>query len=346
MVALNQLLDCYGEAELFRGNKSLHLQGISEASDLRPYHLVYIKNKKFFKTLCTHLEKAEQISSNALVIEQALFKSLSEEEKDFLKNFGAMVLVPSVDHALCAFSKPFYDQIMGEKNFTEDGLSRGSALVDKTATIATGVFVGPQVKIGKNVRIMSGACIMGESSIGDDSIIFPNTIIYPRVEIGKKCRIHAQVTIGADGFGYNFINGEHRKIWHFGGVKIGDHVEIGANSCIDGGTFRPTVIGNGVKIDNHVQVGHNVKLGDHVILCGHVALAGSSELADYCVLGGKSGLGPGVKLGQGVQLAGGGLANRDWPAGSQIAGYPAFEIKNWLRSVSKFKKLGDREKRS
>ena len=153
-------------------------------------------------------------------------------------------------------------------------------------------------------------------------------------KIGNSCRIHSGTTIGSDGFGYHFKNGEHHKIWHFGGVVIEDNVEIGANCSIDQGTFSPTFIQSGVKIDNLVQIAHNVNVAPGVILCGQVGLAGSSEVGAFSVLGGKAGLADGKKIGQASQVAGAGMVLSDIGEGSKVGGHPARPLNEWLKGVA------------
>lgn len=240
--------------------------------------------------------------------------------------------------SMSKLSAPFYERKVRGLNSWHDGRQSGEAQVDPTSLIAQGVFLGENVKIGANVRIHAGVVISSHCEIGEGSEIYPNVTIYPFTKIGKHVRLHGGSTIGADGFGYNFDAGVHHKVWHFGGVVLGDHVEIGANSCVDSGTFSPTLIGAGSKLDNHVQIGHNCQLGHGVIVCGHVALGGSTKLGDFTVVGGKAGFGNGLTLGKACQVAGGALVNCDWPDGSVVAGHPARPLKEWLKGVAWLRK--------
>ena len=180
---------------------------------------------------------------------------------------------------------------------------------------------------------------MSGSVIGEGTTLYPNVTIYPKVEIGVQTRIHSGTVLGADGFGYEYDGGVHHKIWHCGGVKIGNHVEIGANSCVDGGAFYPTQVGDGCIIDNHVQIGHNAEIGRLVVVCGHTAISGSARIGDGVVFGGKSGIGPNMELGPGCQVAGGALVNCDWPAGVKLGGHPARELGQWMKGLAYIRKM-------
>lgn len=338
-VYLQSLLEIYPESKLLQGDSSTLIKDMTGLKNVKPHSLAFIKNRSFFKRFLEAKKKEFDLKSLSLVLEKSFFDSLEETERKELEGLGNLIMAPSVDEAICLFSKPFYDLFIS----FEMEESRSKAAISEKALISPQAFIGPNVSIEQGVQVMPGVKILGDAHIGEGSILFPNVVIYPRTQIGKFCRIHAHTTIGADGFGYNFIRGEHLKVWHFGGVLIADNVEIGANSCVDAGVFEPTRIGEGTRIDNHVQIAHNCQVGNHVVICGQSALGGSSALGDYSALGGKSGLGPGVSLGAASQLGGGSLANRNWPDGSVIAGYPAFEVRTWLRSVAQFKKLGQRK---
>lgn len=173
----------------------------------------------------------------------------------------------------------------------------------------------------------------------EGSEIFSNVVVYRNVKIGKSVRIHANCSIGSDGFGYNFFKGQHLKVWHMGSVIIEDQVEIGANSCIDGGTFSPTVIGHGTKIDNQVQIGHNCRLGRGVIMCGQSGLAGSCIIGDYTVMGGRAAVAPGIIIGKAAQVAGNAGVISNVGDGEVVGGFPARDIKEWMKGIALVRKL-------
>lgn len=224
--------------------------------------------------------------------------------------------------------------------------------------------INPKSDIHPSVKLGSGVCIGAFTSIGenclieDDVVIFPHVTIYPGVTIGRGSIIHAAVVIredcqigaasiihsgsiiGADGFGYLSRDAmAAQKIPHLGTARLGDRVEIGANSCIDRATFGTTSIGDDTKIDNLVQIGHNCRLGKQVLLCGQVGLAGSSSVGDRAVLGGKVGVGNHVVIGSDIRVAAISGVSRDIREPGDYGGYPAVPVSQWRRQITSLRRL-------
>lgn len=312
------------------------IEGITDSHELASKHLLFIKNKTF-ANIFVESEKAKDIG---VLVDKKYFDLLSEEFKNVLIDKAAWLgTVANVDLAMSFLSKPFYDEKIKSPNDMIDGRQMGSASVHPSAWIAQGAFIGENVKIAANVKVHSGVVVMSGVSIEEDTEIFPNVTLYRNVQIGSRVRIHALCSIGADGFGYNFSKGVHHKVWHMGSVIIGNDVEIGASSCIDSGTFSPTIIGNGTKIDNQVQIGHNCRLGTGVILCGQVGIGGSTSIGDYTVVGGKAALANGIEIGKAVQIAGNAGVTNDVADGAIVGGFPARNIKEWMKEVATLRKL-------
>ena len=319
------------------------VSGICDPSSLEKNGLLFIKGKEFINNFFDKIKK--EIPHLHFCFDELLWESFDEDEKVIWKDALSLLKTSSMPKTLSLLSHFFYQKKRDSLNSYVDGRQMGTAEVDPSVTISQNVFMGENVKIHKGVRIHPGAVILSQVEIGEDSEIFPGVTVYPDCKIGSRVRIHAGSTIGSDGFGYNFEDGVHYKVWHMGGVHISDDVEIGACSCVDGGTFSPTFIGKGCKIDNHVQVGHNCKIGQGVLLCGHVAIGGSAVIEDFCVFGGKSALGDHVHLGKGSHVAGAAMVNSNWPAGSQLGGHPARKLKEWKRGVAYLRKESLRKKR-
>lgn len=321
--------------KLIKGEASQVITGgISAAGAPESNTFVFIKNKRFLDRLL----QTDPVDNLGVVMSQSFCDSLSSEEVETLRaRLSWLATVENVDAAMCGLSKPFYDEKFKHLNLHVDGRQMGTAQVDPEAEIAQNVFIGEGVVVEKNVTIMPGCVVMPNCEIGEGTTLFPGATLYPYSKIGRNCRIHSQVVIGADGFGYNFVDGHHKKIWHFGGVVIEDDVEIGANTCVDGGSFAPTFIGSGTKLDNHVQIAHNCKVGKHCVLCGRAGLAGSVVLEDFVVIGAAGGCAPGAHLKKGVQVAAMAVVSENsvWEPGQTLAGHPARPLKEWMKKQAR-----------
>jgi UDP-3-O-[3-hydroxymyristoyl] glucosamine N-acyltransferase len=184
-------------------------------------------------------------------------------------------------------------------------------------------YVGKNVTVGKGTVIHPGAVIYDNVTIGEDTVIYANVVIREGCRIGNRVIIQAGSIIGADGFGYATVDGNHYKIPQVGIVVIEDEVEIGALTAIDRATSHETVVKRGAKIDNLVQIGHNCKIGESAILCGQVGLAGSTEVGRRVTLAGKVGVVGHNSIGDDTVVAGYSKVHGDVPAQSYLAGVPA-----------------------
>jgi UDP-3-O-[3-hydroxymyristoyl] glucosamine N-acyltransferase len=318
---------------------------ISALDGLYENSFIFIKNGKFLEKFLPHLEKARS-QKLGLIIDEKFYSLMNAEFKAQIETLPWIITSPNIPLSLTVLSKPFYDLKTKGMNTQVDGRQMGTTEIDPTARISQNVFIGENVKIGANVEILPGCVILPHVTIAENTKLHPNVTIYPFTNIGKNCRIHSGVVIGADGFGYTFHQGQHKKIWHMGGVNIHDDVEIGTNSSIDTGTFSPTVIGVGCRIDNLVQIAHNVKLGKGCVLCGQSGIAGSAVLEDFVVLGGRAAVGPDSLIGMGTQIAGGAKVNESaiWPAGSKLGGHPARDLREWMKGFAYVRKMSLKEK--
>lgn len=312
------------------------VEGITDKSEFLPRHIFFIKNKVYLNIFL----ESEDALQTCVVIEKKFFDELPIDTIELLKIKSLWVASTlDVNLSMSYLSKPFFDEKFQTCNDMVDGRQMGTATIHPTVWIAQGVFIGENVGISANVKIHSGVVLMSGVHVGEGTEIFPNTTIYRNVKIGNNVRIHSQCSIGADGFGYNFNKGVHHKVWHMGSVIIKDDVEIGANCCIDAGTFSPTIIGTGSKMDNLVQVGHNCNLGVGVMLCGQVAIGGSTTIGDYTVFGGQAGAANGIVIGKGVQVAGASGATNNIEDGAVVGGFPARNIKEWMKGMAFVRKL-------
>ncbi|WP_291971731.1 UDP-3-O-(3-hydroxymyristoyl)glucosamine N-acyltransferase [Candidatus Symbiopectobacterium sp.] len=227
-----------------------------------------------------------------------------------------------------------------------------------SAVIADDAVLGRNVAIGANAVIESGAelgdgvvicagCFVGKHArIGAGSRLWANVTVYHRVELGAQCLIQSGAVIGSDGFGYANERGNWVKIPQLGTVRIGDCVEIGANTTIDRGALDDTIIGDGVIIDNQCQIAHNVVIGDNTAVAGGVIMAGSLKIGRYCMIGGASVINGHMEICDKVTVTGMGMVMRPiTEPGVYSSGIPLQPNKTWRKTAALVMSIDDMSKR-
>src|SRR5213594_3573609 len=183
-----------------------------------------------------------------------------------------------------------------------------SAVVDPSARLGERVSIQPYAVIEAGARVGDDAVIGAGSYIGHDTVIGAACLIYPlvtireRTRIGSRVIIHSGVVIGADGFGFEMVDGKQKKIQQLGIVQIDDDVEIGANTTIDRARFGRTWIQQGVKIDNLVQVAHNVVIGRNSVIVAQTGISGSTRVGERVTMGGQVGIVGHVEIGDNTAI--------------------------------------------
>ena len=220
-----------------------------------------------------------------------------------------------------------------------------SAIVDPSAKVGARVSIQPHAvikagaSIGDDTVIGAGTYVGHETVIGASCMIYPNVTIRERTRIGSRVIIHGGAVIGADGFGFEIVEGRQKKIPQLGIVQIDDDVEIGANTTIDRARFGRTWIQEGVKIDNLVQVAHNVVIGKHSVIAAQAGISGSVRVGERVAMAGQVGIVGHVTIGDKTMIAAQSGVSKDISGGMWF-GYPAVPLPNAKRQIAWVHRLG------
>lgn len=248
---------------------------------------------------------------------------------------------PYKSYALIA--QAFYPDPRPPIDIADSAVLGEGVVIGEGCIIEAGVVIGEGAVIGAGTWVEPNAVIGRNVTIGDDCRIGANASVSHAV-IGHGTRLYPGARIGQDGFGFAIDPAGHVKVPQLGRVLIGDHVEIGANTCIDRGAGPDTIIGSGTWIDNLVQIGHNVKIGRGCVLVGQCGVAGSTVLQDYVVLAAQSGIAGHLTIGMGAQIGAQSGVMKDVPAGEKHFGIPSQPIKAAMREIATLKRLTKAQK--
>jgi UDP-3-O-[3-hydroxymyristoyl] glucosamine N-acyltransferase len=220
-----------------------------------------------------------------------------------------------------------------------------TAVVNPSAKLGSGISIQPhavieaKVAIGDNTVIGAGSYVGHETVIGPSCLIYPNVIIRERTRIGARVIVHGGAVIGADGFGFEFVEGKHKKIPQIGIVQIDDDVEIGANTTIDRARFGRTWIQEGAKIDNLVQIAHNVIVGKNSIIAAQTGISGSTRIGENVKMAGQVGVIGHLTIEDDTVIAAQSGISKDLPGGAWF-GSPAVPLAEAKRQIAWIHRLG------
>ena len=203
-----------------------------------------------------------------------------------------------------------------------------SAVIDPSAHVHASARIGPLCVVEAGASVGAQTSIAARVTLGAGCVI------------GERCVVHSGAVIGADGFGFAPHGGRWEKIEQLGSVRIGDDVEIGANTCIDRGALGDTVIEDGVKLDNLVQIGHNVRIGRHSALAGCVGVAGSATIGSHCTVGGGAVVLGHLELADHVHISAASVVSRSLLRPGDYSGlFPIDENARWEKNAASLKQL-------
>jgi UDP-3-O-[3-hydroxymyristoyl] glucosamine N-acyltransferase len=301
---------------IVHGNADVIVQSAHTLSEAGPGDVTFLENER-------HLRHVKHCKATALVVSAALVPRLAEIAPPEGRPFA---IIEAADPLLAFVA--MVQHLRGPARPSTPGVSPQSSVhalarLGADCTVMPFAVIGEGAVLGARCVVHSGAIVGRDCRIGDDVVLYPGVVLYDDIVLGDRVIVHANTVLGADGFGYRFVNGRHVKVPQLGNVEIGDDVEIGACSTIDRGTFEATRIGAGTKIDNLVMVAHNCRIGKHNLLVSQVGLAGSCSTGNYVIFAGQVGVADHVNIGDGAVIGAGSGVPSNVAAGERLFGYPA-----------------------
>jgi UDP-3-O-[3-hydroxymyristoyl] glucosamine N-acyltransferase len=311
------------------GNADLAVDGIAPLGDATPRHLSFLSNVKL---------RSQAAASQAA----ALILSPADDAVVGSQFGGARIITDNPYAYFARAAQLFAAQAAPARAAGIDPRASvdPSAKVDASASIAANVTVDADADIGAGAVIAAGCYIGRGARIGAGTYLHPNVTFEADCHIGCRGIVHAGAVIGADGFGFANEAGAWIKIPQTGGVRIGDDVEIGANTCIDRGALTHTVIEDGVKLDNQIQIGHNCHIGAHTAMAGCVGVAGSAKIGKYCTFGGAAMVLGHLTIADHVHISSASMVSRSIHEPGQYTGFfPLAKNAEWEKSAAMVRNL-------
>tara|TARA_B100001093_G_C26770613_1_gene990016 strand:- start:550 stop:1530 length:981 start_codon:yes stop_codon:yes gene_type:complete len=272
-----------------------------------------------------HSKKYKELANKT----NAVFCLTTDVLKNYLPNKCKPIVVDNVLVATAKITEKFYPNSIND-NFDVKIQNITKTIFKDSVTYGQNVLVGDNIKIGDNCFIGHNCIIEKNVQLGNNCHIGSNTIIRNSL-IKNNVNILDNCVIGKKGFGFFPNNSSNIKYPHIGIVIINDFAEIGCGSTIDRGSMSNTIIGKNTYLDNQIHIAHNVKIGDNSIIAGQVGIAGSTTIGNNVKIGGQAGISGHLKIGDNVEIAGGSGVIKNIPNNSKVMGYPAKNIRDFLR---------------
>ncbi|MCH9692872.1 MAG: UDP-3-O-(3-hydroxymyristoyl)glucosamine N-acyltransferase [Gammaproteobacteria bacterium] len=326
-ISLGELATRFG-CELI-GDPDTVVSGVSSLQDAGPESLTFLSSSAYAKQL-------PQTKAGAVILRASDAESCPVAalvSSDPYSTYARMAA------AVCPVAPV-------EPGIHSSAVVAASADIAESASLGPHVVVGERTRIGERVSIGPGCIIGNDCVIGDDSRLIANVTFVKRVRIGVRGVFHPGLVVGADGFGNAMTPDGWVKVPQVGGVRIGDDVEIGANTTIDCGAIGDTVIDNGVRIDNLCQIAHNVHIGEHTALAAMSGIAGSATIGKRCMFAGQGGTVGHISVCDDVIVAAKSFLSKDvTEAGTYGSSFPAVPAKSWAKQLARFRRLANLNER-
>lgn len=316
LIHLGQIVQALGGQ--LHGDADALIEGLASLKMASASDISFVSNSKYEQQL--HQSKAACVIVSPRLAQQAIAR-------------GACIVAddPYLYFALLT-------QLWKKMHSSKSGAGiHPSAVVDPTALIDPRASIGPLCVVERNARVGANTVLNSRVTIGENCVI------------GDDCILHSGVVIGADGFGFAPRQGKDDenqtmltwvKIEQLGAVRVGNHVEIGANTCIDRGALQDTIIEEGVKLDNLIQIGHNAKIGKHTVIAASTAIAGSAEIGAFCMIGGSVSIAGHLTIADHVEISGASVVTHSVHKPGVYTGlFPLDDNAAWGKNAATLKQL-------
>lgn len=314
-------------AEL-RGDTDLEISGVRGIEEAGPSEITFVANPRYAAL-------ARTTKAAAVLV-----------DPDFQDVPTATLRIKNPYHAFSRALGLFYQPPAYPAGIHPTAVIDPSAQIGPDAHIGAYVVIGPDVRIGPKATLLPHVVLYPGVQVGSHFFAHAHAVVRENCVLGDHVTIENGAIIGADGFGFAKNNEGHwEKIPQSGPARIGSHVDIQANACIDRATVGATEIGDGSKVDNLVQIGHGSRVGNDTLVCAQTGLAGSSIIGNNVILAGQVGIAGHCSVGDGVILTAQSAVSHDVPPGKMISGSPGFDNRIWLRAVTIFQRLPELLKR-
>jgi UDP-3-O-[3-hydroxymyristoyl] glucosamine N-acyltransferase len=310
-IYLHQIIKALGGH--LHGDANIQITGLASLKEATLSHISFVSNVKYEQELADSEAGCVIVSPH---LEQAA------------KSRGACI-VTDQPYVYFALLTQFW-----KRQHTPDqmGSIHPSAVIDASAAVDLSATIGPLCVVEAHARIGANTTLQSRVTVGENCVV------------GDNCIFHSGVVIGADGFGFAPQKTEQGLTWvkieQLGAVKIGNDVEIGANTCVDRGALHDTVIEDGVKLDNLIQIGHNVRIGKHTVIAAATAIAGSTKIGDYCTIGGCVSMAGHLSIASHTEISGASVVTHSIHKAGTYAGlFPLDDSVAWAKNAAALKQL-------